>query len=173
MQRFLLVCEQDSLLTVTDNSSDRSQLAHACAKVTGKHPPSRARFFEQQCGKHTCFKRSCVYNQSNSCRGRADTQHSRLCRSARHTPTSNRIPPAGCGMGSCPGQLERITTSHGMASSRHDDFLLTILQAAEANMSLGNVTSSRINDRYYRQAMAYLREASQIPGYCLPAHLAQ
>jgi hypothetical protein len=60
-----------------------------------------------------------------------------------------------------------------MTSPRRAYFLLTKLQAAEANMSLGNVTSSRINDRYYRQAMAYLREASQMPGYQLPAHLAQ
>jgi hypothetical protein len=48
-----------------------------------------------------------------------------------------------------------------------------MMQAAEAHMSMGNVTSSRINERYYQQAMAYLREATELSDYSLPAHLEQ
>jgi hypothetical protein len=51
--------------------------------------------------------------------------------------------------------------------------VLTSLQAAEAHMSMGNVTAARINDRYYQQAMVYLREAAQMDNYSLPAHLEQ
>jgi hypothetical protein len=40
-------------------------------------------------------------------------------------------------------------------------------------MSLGNVTSPRSNDRYFDQAMVYLREAVELPDYLLPAHLEQ
>jgi hypothetical protein len=40
-------------------------------------------------------------------------------------------------------------------------------------MSIGNVTSTRVNERYYSQAMTYLREAAEVSGYSLPAHLAQ
>jgi hypothetical protein len=47
------------------------------------------------------------------------------------------------------------------------------MQAAEAHMSLGNVTSSRLNGRNYQQAMAYLREAAALPNYALPQHLIQ
>jgi hypothetical protein len=53
------------------------------------------------------------------------------------------------------------------------DLALTSSQAAEAYMSIGNVTSSRMNDRYYRQAMIYLREAAEMTEYSLPTHLAQ
>ena len=40
-------------------------------------------------------------------------------------------------------------------------------------MSLGNVTSSRVNDRYFQQAMDYLRGAAEMADYALPAHLEQ
>lgn len=40
-------------------------------------------------------------------------------------------------------------------------------------MSLGNVTSARVHDRYFQQAMAYLREAAEMPDYSLPPHLEQ
>ncbi|CAO2656589.1 Nn.00g053920.m01.CDS01 [Neocucurbitaria sp. VM-36] len=45
--------------------------------------------------------------------------------------------------------------------------------AAEAYMSLGNVTSSRANNRYFQQAMAYLRATMEDPNYSLPTHLEQ
>ncbi|KAF2831789.1 hypothetical protein CC86DRAFT_402285 [Ophiobolus disseminans] len=45
--------------------------------------------------------------------------------------------------------------------------------AAETYMSMGNVTSSRVNDQYFQQAMAYLREAAELAEYTLPAHLEQ
>jgi hypothetical protein len=48
-----------------------------------------------------------------------------------------------------------------------------LVQAAEAHMSMGNVTASRTNDRYYQQAMIYLREAADMDDYSLPAHLEQ
>lgn len=46
-------------------------------------------------------------------------------------------------------------------------------QAAEAHMSLGNVTSSRIHDRYFQQAIAYLRQAAAMADYTLPTHQQQ
>lgn len=46
-----------------------------------------------------------------------------------------------------------------------------LLEAAEAYMSLGNVSYTRINTDYFRQAIMYLRRASRIPGFPLPAHL--
>ncbi|KAH7123937.1 hypothetical protein B0J11DRAFT_580693 [Dendryphion nanum] len=45
--------------------------------------------------------------------------------------------------------------------------------AAEAYMSLGNVSSSRVNEPYFIEARAYLREASAIHGYSLALHLDQ
>ncbi|OCK75798.1 hypothetical protein K432DRAFT_396965 [Lepidopterella palustris CBS 459.81] len=45
--------------------------------------------------------------------------------------------------------------------------------AAEAYMSLGNVSYTRVNERYFRQALTYLRLASGQHGYNLPAHLQQ
>lgn len=44
-------------------------------------------------------------------------------------------------------------------------------QAAEAYMSIGNVSHSRVNRDYFCQAIQYLRIASQIPGFPLPTHL--
>lgn len=45
--------------------------------------------------------------------------------------------------------------------------------AAEAFMSLGNVTSLRENRRYYRMALDALRDAAKLPNYTLPPHLQQ
>ncbi|KAL6168314.1 hypothetical protein ACJQWK_05965 [Exserohilum turcicum] len=45
--------------------------------------------------------------------------------------------------------------------------------AAEAFMSLGNVTSPRVHTRYFRHAMAHLRSATDLDGYALPVHLQQ
>lgn len=44
-------------------------------------------------------------------------------------------------------------------------------QAAEANMSLGNVMYARTNETYYQHAIGYLRRTTGIPGYDLPHHL--
>ena len=44
-------------------------------------------------------------------------------------------------------------------------------QAAEAYMSLGNVSYTRTNEAYFRQALTYLRSTTVIPGYELPIHL--
>lgn len=38
-------------------------------------------------------------------------------------------------------------------------------------MSLGNVSYARTNTDYFRQAIVYLRRASGIPDFPLPAHL--
>ena len=46
-------------------------------------------------------------------------------------------------------------------------------QAAEAYISLGNVSSDRINEQYFRQALYYLRRANEIPGYTLCTALQQ
>ncbi|KIW25355.1 uncharacterized protein PV07_08540 [Cladophialophora immunda] len=44
-------------------------------------------------------------------------------------------------------------------------------EAAEANMSLGNVSYSHQNEQYFHRAIRYLRRASQIPGFRLSAYL--
>jgi hypothetical protein len=38
-------------------------------------------------------------------------------------------------------------------------------------MSFGNVSSTRDGERLFRQAIHYLRQASNFPGYSLPEHL--
>lgn len=40
-------------------------------------------------------------------------------------------------------------------------------------MSLGNVSYSYVNERYFRQALIYLRRASQLPAYTLSPYLQQ
>lgn len=40
-------------------------------------------------------------------------------------------------------------------------------------MSLANVTSIRLNDQLFSQAIAYLQEAADIQNYTLPEHLEQ
>ncbi|KAF2739116.1 hypothetical protein EJ04DRAFT_427519 [Polyplosphaeria fusca] len=45
--------------------------------------------------------------------------------------------------------------------------------AAEAYMSLGNVSSVRINEQYFHEALGYLRAAAEIQDYTLPNHLQQ
>ncbi|KAK5243126.1 hypothetical protein LTR16_008094, partial [Cryomyces antarcticus] len=42
---------------------------------------------------------------------------------------------------------------------------------AEAYMSLGNVSYTRINEQYFHQAISYLRMATNVPGYSLSPHL--
>jgi hypothetical protein len=50
---------------------------------------------------------------------------------------------------------------------------LTLGQAAEAYMSLGNVSSTRVNEQYFHEALEYLCIANEIADYVLPAHLKQ
>jgi hypothetical protein len=38
-------------------------------------------------------------------------------------------------------------------------------------MSLGNVSSPKMNGQYFQQALAYLQTANELPGYVLPLHL--
>lgn len=40
-------------------------------------------------------------------------------------------------------------------------------------MSLGNVSSLRVNEQYFRRALQLLRAASEIPGYTLSRYLQQ
>lgn len=47
------------------------------------------------------------------------------------------------------------------------------LQAAEAYMSLGNTSSPRTNERYFRRALQLLLAATSIPGYTLSRYLQQ
>ncbi|KAF2498857.1 hypothetical protein BU16DRAFT_455968 [Lophium mytilinum] len=58
-----------------------------------------------------------------------------------------------------------------LAQGHQTGSLLTV--AAEAYMSLGNVSYARVNERYFREALRYLRLAHNVPGYTLPAHLQQ
>ncbi|KAB2572528.1 hypothetical protein BFW01_g4104 [Lasiodiplodia theobromae] len=46
-------------------------------------------------------------------------------------------------------------------------------KAAEAYMSLGNVSYSRNSQQYFSQALQYLQMTASIPGYQLPEHLQQ
>ncbi|KAK5172348.1 uncharacterized protein LTR77_003987 [Saxophila tyrrhenica] len=46
-------------------------------------------------------------------------------------------------------------------------------QTAEAYMSLGNASSPRVNERFFRRALQLLRAASQIEGYSLSRYLQQ
>jgi len=43
--------------------------------------------------------------------------------------------------------------------------------AAEAYMSLGNVSYSHLSERYFQQAIVYLRQASELEGYRLSPYL--
>ncbi|KAF2682817.1 hypothetical protein K458DRAFT_341694 [Lentithecium fluviatile CBS 122367] len=45
--------------------------------------------------------------------------------------------------------------------------------AAEAYMSLGNVSSARTNGQHFHEALVYLRRATEIPNFELPLHLQQ
>lgn len=40
-------------------------------------------------------------------------------------------------------------------------------------MSLGNVSSARVNQRYFQRAIQLLRAASNVPGYSLTLYLQQ
>lgn len=64
-----------------------------------------------------------------------------------------------------------------ISSHRYDfDFLCNAKgctnekQAAESQMSLGNVTASPGDERYFFQAIRYLRQAAAIPGYRLSVY---
>lgn len=50
---------------------------------------------------------------------------------------------------------------------------LTDIQAAESQMSLGNVSGSPGDERFFTQAIRYLRRAEAVPGYTLSVYLAQ
>lgn len=56
-------------------------------------------------------------------------------------------------------------------TSRLTDGDSYVLQAAEANMSLGNVSYSHQNEQYFHRAIRYLRQASQISGFRLSPYL--
>lgn len=47
------------------------------------------------------------------------------------------------------------------------------LQAAETCMCLGNVSSTKVGEAYFRDALLYLQEASKIPNYTLSSHFQQ
>jgi hypothetical protein len=51
--------------------------------------------------------------------------------------------------------------------------MLTKEKAAESQMSLGNVTGSPGDERYFTQAIRYLRRSAAIPGYALSIYLQQ
>ncbi|KAE8447583.1 hypothetical protein EG329_010554 [Mollisiaceae sp. DMI_Dod_QoI] len=48
-----------------------------------------------------------------------------------------------------------------------------LASAAESCMSLGNVTATPGDERMFAQAIRYLRQAEQTPGYCLSIYLQQ
>lgn len=63
----------------------------------------------------------------------------------------------------------------------HFIIILSLLQtmltlaskAAEAYMSLGNVSSARVGEQQFAQAIRYLRQARAVPGYVLAPYLQQ
>ena len=60
-----------------------------------------------------------------------------------------------------------------MTDFRLSERWLTIYQAAEAYMSLGNASSPRTNEQQFRRALQLLRAATAIPGYTLGRYLQQ
>lgn len=72
--------------------------------------------------------------------------------------------------GSLSGDLlsEVSTNSHCTLCSR---LMTPTTQAAEASMSLGNVSYSHQNEQYFQRAIRYLRTATRIPGYQLCPYL--
>ena len=48
---------------------------------------------------------------------------------------------------------------------------MSILQAAEAHMSLGNVSYSHSNEQYFQQAIRFLQTASRVMGFQLSPYL--
>ncbi|QDS68115.1 hypothetical protein FKW77_010199 [Venturia effusa] len=64
--------------------------------------------------------------------------------------------------------LRRAVDQATSKSSADGPLLVT---AAEAYMSIGNVSSSRTNHEHFCRAIQYLRTASGIPGFPLPAYL--
>ena len=51
--------------------------------------------------------------------------------------------------------------------------LISRTQAAEAQMSLGNVTASPSDERHFAEAIRYLRRAEAVPGYSLSIYMQQ
>ncbi|GAB7364423.1 hypothetical protein MBLNU230_g4964t1 [Neophaeotheca triangularis] len=66
--------------------------------------------------------------------------------------------------------LERAVRTAGAQKALSGDLLVT---AAEAYMSLGNVSGPRASEPHFKRAVQLLRAASAVPGYTLPAHLQQ
>ncbi|KXT10518.1 hypothetical protein AC579_2359 [Pseudocercospora musae] len=64
--------------------------------------------------------------------------------------------------------LERAIAAATSQQNVSGDLLAT---AAEAYMSLGNTSSPRINQQYYRRAIQLLQAATSIPGYTLSRYL--
>lgn len=60
-----------------------------------------------------------------------------------------------------------------IAHPTHISLSNIVRQAAEAYMSLGNVSSSRVHQQYFHEALTYLRQATEIPSCNLPQHLQQ
>ena len=50
---------------------------------------------------------------------------------------------------------------------------IKLRQTAEAYMSLGNVSSPRVNEQHFRRAIELLRAAASIEGYSLNPYLQQ
>ncbi|KAK4550331.1 hypothetical protein LTR36_003298 [Oleoguttula mirabilis] len=64
--------------------------------------------------------------------------------------------------------LERAVTAAPAQQALSGDLLV---KTAEAYMSLGNASSPRVNERYFRRALQLLRAAKSIPGYTLWPYL--
>ncbi|KAI9835153.1 MAG: hypothetical protein M1819_002522 [Sarea resinae] len=64
-------------------------------------------------------------------------------------------------------QAVRAAQTQGLLSGQ------LLISAAEAHMSLGNVSYSDASEDYFRQALEYLQQASEIPNYSLPSYLQQ
>ena len=66
------------------------------------------------------------------------------------------------------GLLSVVSSGHCTDSAK---LLTRHHQAAEAFMSLGNVSSLKTNGRYFSKALSFLHTATELPGYVLPHHL--
>ncbi|EME38334.1 hypothetical protein DOTSEDRAFT_140392 [Dothistroma septosporum NZE10] len=66
--------------------------------------------------------------------------------------------------------LERAISSATSKRTLSGDLLA---MTAEAYMSIGNASSPRVNEQYFRRALQLLRAATEIEGYSLSTHLKQ
>ncbi|MCJ1482231.1 hypothetical protein MMC06_002394 [Schaereria dolodes] len=108
-------------------------------------------------------------SSSSNCATRAQDIRNEHSRDENRIHTSDYVEARGL----LRPALENLSRAVNIAETQGgaDGPLLTL--AAEAYMHFGNVSHPQANEYYYRQALQYLREASQVLNYSLEPHLQQ